>query len=259
MKHKMIIFSIFLSLISLTTHGQEKTMIKNFEELFNYAYKYYSENKPFDEISKTLYSSIYENYEFFLQTEEVSSNDSNNLQLRFKLFNSYALEGSYQYKNVCPILIDRTDSVFLRSEFLENYKYLNQFVKKFLTNPFNESEFPEKRLTTIPYFGDVEVTRQIIFLDSQMTPDSLEKRTSFHKLFEVISHLILANNELRNEISFVMWKKSYEELELDKKLAINKIAPFTVRITLNYKLPPSPPPPPDMELERFMMGKGKKK
>lgn len=241
-------------MISLVLNGQEKTMVNNFEKLFNHSFKLYSDNKPIDEISKTLYNSVHENYEFFLQSEEVFTKDSDDIQLQFKLFKSYALEGHFQYKNVCPIFIDRNDSVFLRSEFIENYEYLNEFVKKFLTNPFNEPEFPEKRIMTVQYFGEVDVTRQLIFLDSQMTPDSLNHKTSFNKLFEVINQLILANNELRDEISIVRWKKKYKELETNQKLAINKIVPFKIRITLNYRKPPEPPPIPSVKEELFMKG-----
>ena len=244
-------------------NGQERIMQCDsefdFEVLFNEAFNLFLEQERVEKTTEILYDSIFPESYFYLQSEEIINIDSNQILLNFKkLFPDFDVNVDYRYGNVCPILINNSDSVFIRGESFERKDEFTKFLTEFLTNPNDKEDLPEKRIKTVKDFGEVVVTRQIIFLNAQMVLDSLNQRTSFPKLFMTIKNIISVNNELRDKVSNARWKIPYQELEISKRIAINEIHPLWIRITLNYKLPSPPPPlPPDFEIEKFMRGEWK--
>ncbi len=266
MKKFRLLIYIIIFLLSSNLHGQEinnqNTTDYNFEELFNHIYNAYIENKQFDNLSENLYDSIFPESRLYLQTEENIDKDSIKTYFNFKkLYFDSKNHGDYSYGNVCSIIINTKDSIFIRGETFDEEDKFNQFIYNFLLNPYYDVDLPEKEPKTVQYFGEVMVSRAIIFLNAQMVSDSLKQRTSIKILLKKINQIISLNNQLRNELAILKWNETYNELQIQKRLTINQIYPLRMKIILNYEvLPPPPPPPPhDKDEEDFFNGKWKNK
>jgi len=249
MLHRLIV-SIFL-FFAISNSIVAQKLFDNLESsdrfyyLFNFSFEQFKAGGQIKEFSETLYDSIYNDKYFYMETAEVISNDSNSFNLIFcRVYPDLSTHYDYWYRNVFPVLITHHDSVFIRGDSFTNFDSYKRELKEYLLNPLDKEYLPEKYVDSIPFFGEVLVTKQFIVFNTQMPFDSLGNRTSFEKLFEMVLPTIESINEIRNETSLNKWNKSYSELEIAKKSAVNELFPLRIRIILDYKVPPPPPPPP---------------
>ena len=253
---KLIITILLINSISFFLKGNANFVrsqeFDNFETLFNYSYKCFVQNLPFDSVCEILYDTIKNHSFFYVETEEVLSEDSNSFSFVFRKTRPN-LKINYHYKlhNLHVVLINRYDSVFVNGNLYSNPDNYKIKLKEYFLNPNDKEYLPEKFIDSIEYFGEVLVTKSFVFFDTQMKPDSLNRKTSCEKLFEMVGQTIFSMKEIRNEASLHKWKIPYEELKISQKAAINKKHPLRIRIYFDYKVPEIPPPPPEYQEYNF--------
>lgn len=98
-------------------------------------------------------------------------------------------------------------------------KEIRSLVKEFIANPSNSDRKPEKHAEKLPYFGDVEITKNHVISVQN------DRGTPYNVYFEVQHELIAAYNELRDEISTKQFGKNYADLNDDQQKAVRDYYP----------------------------------
>ena len=98
---------------------------------------------------------------------------------------------------------------------------LRDRVKEFILNVTNDPNLPEKKEITVPYFGDVEVSKGVISLTNDMG-------TSYKTYVMVQNELTAAINELRDKISKQKFGRVYDKLSEKEQDAVKKIYPMAI-------------------------------
>ena len=96
---------------------------------------------------------------------------------------------------------------------------LRAIVKDFIANPKHEENKPEFHTERVPYFGDVEITKNHVISVQN------DRGTPYKVYFNVQHELIAAYNELRDEISLKQFNKPYAELNEDQQKAVRDYYP----------------------------------
>jgi len=96
---------------------------------------------------------------------------------------------------------------------------LRAIVKDFIANPKHEENKPEFHTERLPYFGDVEITKNHVISVQN------DRGTPYKVYFNVQHELIAAYNELRDEISQKQFGKPYTELNEDQQKAVRDYYP----------------------------------
>lgn len=124
-------------------------------------------------------------------------------------------------RNVFEVLVNSNDQLLVEGDVMQITE-LTEAAKEFIANPANDEKLPEKELRTVDFFGNVEVSKQVISLQN-------DNGTSYNMYIQVQNELARAYNELRNELSMDKFGKTYdyylETGDKDKVKAIRKIYP----------------------------------
>ncbi len=124
-------------------------------------------------------------------------------------------------RNVFEVLVNSNDQVMVEGDVMQ-ISELTEATKEFVKNPNNDLDLPEKELRTVDFFGNVEVSKQVISLQN-------DNGTSYNMYIQVQNELARAYNELRNELSMEKFGKTYdyylETGDKPKVKAIRKIYP----------------------------------
>ncbi|MCQ2268341.1 MAG: biopolymer transporter ExbD [Bacteroidaceae bacterium] len=96
---------------------------------------------------------------------------------------------------------------------------LRAIVKDFIQNPNNSDNKPELHAETIPYFGEVMITKNHVISVQN------DRGTPYKVYFSVQHELIAAYNELREEIAKKQFGKSFADLTEDQADAVRKYYP----------------------------------
>ena len=129
-------------------------------------------------------------------------------------------------RNVFVVLINKDDQLFVEREVIE-VSELKEKTKEFFVNPNNAEDLSEKRLATIDFFGEIEVSKGVISLRNDIG-------TSYGKYIAVQNELAAAVNELRNQICMQKFGRRYEDLdplnetEMDLINAVKKVYPMAI-------------------------------
>ncbi|MDE5420174.1 biopolymer transporter ExbD [Labilibaculum sp. DW002] len=123
-------------------------------------------------------------------------------------------------RNVFSILVNRNNELLVNGEVL-SISQLREKTKEFILNPLNKEDLPEKKPTTIPYFGDVMVSKGLISLQN-------DRGTRYETYIRVQDELAAASRELKDEKSVQKWGKKYAELDDDQKAAVRKYIPVQI-------------------------------
>ena len=122
-------------------------------------------------------------------------------------------------RNVFEVLVNSKDQLLVEGDIMQIAE-LTEATKEFVKNPANDVNLPEKELRTVDFFGNVEVSKQVISLQN-------DNGTSYNMYIQVQNELARAYNELRNELSMEKFGKTYdfylETGDKDKVKAIRKI------------------------------------
>jgi biopolymer transport protein ExbD len=120
-------------------------------------------------------------------------------------------------RNVYVVLINRNDQLLVEGVPMNIFK-IREEAKKFIVNPENKDNLPEKRPVEIDYFGEVMVSKGIISLQN-------DRGTSYGIYIKVQNELVAAYNEVRDEASMRKFGKHYGDLIKEKQNAIKKYYP----------------------------------
>lgn len=123
-------------------------------------------------------------------------------------------------RNVLPVLVNKNNDLLVKGERMD-IRNLAPKVKRFMQNPYNEEDLPEKKTKNVPYFGEYEVTKGIISLQN-------DRGTSYGMYIKVQNELTRAINELRDDLAMQRFDKKFDELEQSRQEAINEIYPLAI-------------------------------
>ena len=124
-------------------------------------------------------------------------------------------------RNIFVVLVNSNDQLLVEGDIVQIAE-LTEATKEFVGNPSNDESLPEKELKEVDFFGNVEVSKQVISLQN-------DNGTSYNMYIQVQNELARAYNELRNELSMEKFGKTYdfflETGDKDRVKAIRKIYP----------------------------------
>ena len=124
-------------------------------------------------------------------------------------------------RNVFVVLVNANDQLLVEGEIM-NISQLKLAAKEFIANPYGKEELPEKELKEVPFFGNYEISKQVISLQN-------DNGTSYNMYIQVQNELARAYNELRNELAEEKFGKSYDMLverdDEERVKAVRKIYP----------------------------------
>ncbi|MCY1636038.1 ExbD/TolR family protein [Marinifilum sp. D737] len=123
-------------------------------------------------------------------------------------------------RNVLAILVNRNDELLVNGELLD-ISQLREKTKEFILNPNNSDELPEKQVKTVPYFGDVMVSKGLVSLQN-------DRGTSYEMYIRVQDELAIAARELKDEKAMSKWGKVYSELDKEQQDAVKKYVPMAI-------------------------------
>lgn len=123
-------------------------------------------------------------------------------------------------RNVLAILVNRNDELLVNGELLD-ISQLREKTKEFILNPNNSEDLPEKQVKTIPYFGDVMVSKGLVSLQN-------DRGTSYEMYIKVQDELAIAARELKDEKAMSKWGKIYSELDEEQQDAVKKYVPMAI-------------------------------
>ncbi|MBE0661013.1 MAG: biopolymer transporter ExbD [Bacteroidales bacterium] len=124
-------------------------------------------------------------------------------------------------RNIMNVLVNSRDALLVNRE-PGDLTMLRQRVKAFIQNRENRGDWPEKRLDTIPPFGEVFVSRGVVSLKN-------DRGTSYDMYIQVQNELAAAFSEMRNELAMEEFGLRYDQLDNPEWLnAINKAIPVAI-------------------------------
>jgi biopolymer transport protein ExbD len=123
-------------------------------------------------------------------------------------------------RNVLAILVNRNDDLLVNGEVLD-VSQLREKTKEFILNPLNIETLPEKKLTAIPFFGEVPVSKGLVSLQN-------DRGTSYAMYIKVQDELAAASRELKDEKAMQKWNKKYEDLNEEQQNAVRDFVPMQI-------------------------------
>ena len=126
-------------------------------------------------------------------------------------------EQDVKQRNIFTVLINKSDRLLVEGQPME-VSMLKEEAKKFIVNPNDDIDLPEKQPTEIEFFGTVEVSKGVISLQN-------DRGTSYRMYMLVQNELVAAYNELRDELARTKFGKLYNDLPEDQQKAIQKVYP----------------------------------
>eukprot|EP01029_Cantina_marsupialis_P024700 TRINITY_DN6404_c0_g1_i1.p1 TRINITY_DN6404_c0_g1~~TRINITY_DN6404_c0_g1_i1.p1 ORF type:complete len:193 (-),score=38.34 TRINITY_DN6404_c0_g1_i1:296-874(-) len=123
-------------------------------------------------------------------------------------------------RNVLAILVNRNNDLLVNGEVLD-ISQLREKTKEFILNPLNKEDLPEKKPTTIPFFGDVMVSKGLVSLQN-------DRGTSYEMYISVQDELAAASRELKDQKAMQKWNKKFEDLDEEQQSAVRKFVPMQI-------------------------------
>ncbi|WP_321286976.1 biopolymer transporter ExbD [uncultured Sunxiuqinia sp.] len=123
-------------------------------------------------------------------------------------------------RNVFVVLVNANNQLLVEGE-ITDIDELRDKAKEFMANPYNDEDLPEKKIETVDFFGQVEITKGVISLRNDVG-------TQYGTYIAVQNELVGAINELREELAKQKFGKPYEKLDSDQQGAIKDIYPSRI-------------------------------
>ncbi|BAX80551.1 ExbD/TolR family protein [Labilibaculum antarcticum] len=123
-------------------------------------------------------------------------------------------------RNVLAILVNRNDDLLVNGEILD-ISQLREKTKEFILNPLNNKNLPEKKVTVIPFFGDVLVSKGLVSLQN-------DRGTSYEMYIKVQDELAAASRELKDEKAMQKWNMKYADLDQEQQDAVRDYVPMQI-------------------------------
>ncbi|WP_298071700.1 biopolymer transporter ExbD [uncultured Bacteroides sp.] len=124
-------------------------------------------------------------------------------------------------RNILQVFVNFNDQLMCGSDYV-SVEQLREKAKEFIANPYNDEKLPEKVSVEVPFFGTQMVTKfHVISL-------RCDRGTSYKAYIAVQNELVVAYNELRNELAQSKWQKDYADLNEEQQDAIRQIYPQVI-------------------------------
>jgi biopolymer transport protein ExbD len=119
-------------------------------------------------------------------------------------------------RNTLVVLVNRNNQLLVRGENVP-LTLLRKKAKEFIQNEFEEENLPVIEKRNYRYFGDLAVTPyHVISLQS-------DRGTSYETYIAVQNELAAAYNELKNELAFKQYGRSYNSLKPEIQDVLDEI------------------------------------
>ena len=123
-------------------------------------------------------------------------------------------------RNIIIVKINSADRLLAGNEPMD-VSQLKDKIKEFLSNPLDDPNLPEKKMTDIEGYGQYPVSQGVISLQN-------DRGTSYHAYIEVQNELVKAVNELRDDFSYRAYGKSFNRLTEDQQEIVKKAIPQNI-------------------------------
>ncbi len=123
-------------------------------------------------------------------------------------------------RNVFIVLVNAKNQLLVEGE-LTRIEDLREKAKRFMANPNDEENLPEKTIKNVPFFGDYPITKGVISLQNDVG-------TEYKTYIAVQNELVGAINDLRNELAQQKFGKPFVSLNPDQQDAIQEIYPSRI-------------------------------
>ena len=127
-------------------------------------------------------------------------------------------DGDINKRNLLVVLINSQNQILCGDQFVD-IKQLNDKVKEFIDNPYNDADKPEKVEEDVPFFGKVMTAKKhVISLQN-------DRGTEYQAYIQVQNELAKAYNELRDDVSRKKFGMPFAELDEEQQKAVQQIYP----------------------------------
>lgn len=124
-------------------------------------------------------------------------------------------------RNIFTVLINKNDRLLVEGK-LSDIRLLREETKKFLSNPTDDPELPEKKREDIPLLGAFPVSKGVISVQN-------DRGTSYNMFIKVQNELTAAINELRDELAMNKFNRKFAEITDPNVIsAIQKAIPIAI-------------------------------
>lgn len=121
-------------------------------------------------------------------------------------------------RNLFVVKINSMNQLLVQGNEM-NLNELREKTKEFIRNDDNDPNMPVRFPVNVPLLGEMEITKDhVISLQNDVD-------TQYQAYLDVQNELVAAYNELRNELSKEKFGKLYNELDEEKKKAIQSVYP----------------------------------
>ena len=121
-------------------------------------------------------------------------------------------------RNLFVVKINSENKLLVQGNEM-NLSELRVKAKEFIVNEANDPNMPVKTMVNIPLIGEMEITKDhVISLQNDVD-------TQYQAYLDVQNELVAAYNELRNELAKEKFGKLYNDLDEDRKKAIQAVYP----------------------------------
>lgn len=136
--------------------------------------------------------------------------------LFFTLFasSSHAL---IRCRNIIRIWIHSDSTITIDHEPIALNKVKN-YIKQYVSNTENHYDMPEKKTMTIPYFGEYEVSKAVVSIQT-------DRSVTYWFWIAVNNEIEKAYNELRDELAMIKFGAPYNAISKEKQKAIKMAIP----------------------------------
>jgi biopolymer transport protein ExbD len=124
-------------------------------------------------------------------------------------------------RNVFTVLVNSNNQLMVQGKGMD-ISQLKDEAKKFLENPYDDPNLPEKQELNIDLIGNYKVSKGVISLQN-------DRGTTYEMYIKVQNELTAAVNELRNELSKKKFGVKFEDLKDEAQTkAIQKAIPVSI-------------------------------
>lgn len=124
-------------------------------------------------------------------------------------------------RNVFTVLVNSNNQLMVQGKGMD-ISQLKDEAKKFLENPYDDPNLPEKQEINIDLIGNYRVSKGVISLQN-------DRGTTYEMYIKVQNELTAAVNELRNELSKKKFGVKFEDLKDEAQTkAIQKAIPVSI-------------------------------
>jgi biopolymer transport protein ExbD len=117
-------------------------------------------------------------------------------------------------RNVFQVLVNANDDLLVEGDVMK-VSNLREEAKLFIVGDASDESMPEFKVTEVPIFGKIPVSKQIVSLQN-------DRGTSYEMYIKVQNELVAAYNEVRDE--YALEKFGFTMKELEKKAELSKKA-----------------------------------